>query len=166
MQTATLYTPADADQARRDWLANCGPCAVAALLGRPVMDVRPLFPMFPQRAWVNPTGIKAALCRAGVQFGMTRKRSDGSAEPPRRGLAFVQWDGPWSKPDVPVIVAYRETHWIGIDGGMVYDVNADGWVTQETWRTDVVAMFREHDPRIIGWWLRAGIEVWQKAGAA
>lgn len=36
----TLYTPPDTEAANKEWGANCGPCALAAVLGVPVADVR------------------------------------------------------------------------------------------------------------------------------
>lgn len=40
----TIVHPADIEEAHEQWKANCGPAALAAVLGRSVASVRPVFP--------------------------------------------------------------------------------------------------------------------------
>jgi len=127
----TLYTPPDVEDAVAAYGATCGPAALAAIVERPLMTLRGLFRGFPRKPWVNPTDMMAALDRLGIPIE-NRKRAW-----PTYGLAFVQWDGPWTAPGVPVSVAYKHTHWVATsaEGGprMVYDINADGWLPGPEW---------------------------------
>jgi hypothetical protein len=136
-----FYVPPDLEEAFQSWGANCGPASLAALLGVPCARVRPWLPEFTKRRYVNPTHVGAALVAAGCSYRPSR-------EWPSFGLAFIQWGGPWLKPGVPIGAAYARTHWIGCDGEAVFDVNAGGWVTRETWE----------DPEngVAAWLLREG----------
>lgn len=155
--TRTLYTPPDAEAAFEAWGCNCGPASLAALLGLKCEGVRDAFPDFAKRHYANPTHVLAALEKLGV-----RARSIGPHRPVV-GLAFIQWGGPWLQPGVPVGAAYQRTHWIAVDGEAVYDVNAQGWVSRETWEDPtegVAAYLMEHVKGCDGTWsIRAGIEV-------
>jgi hypothetical protein len=160
------YNPPDVDAAHAAWKANCGPCALAALLGRPVMAVRDLFPAYPRRPWCNPTQMKAALGAAGARWRLTSLKFYW----PVTGLAFVQFDGPWCSPEVPVAVAYRHTHWVAVRSrnapGMgttlppaVYDANAGAWLTRPEWEAEILPLLLAHVEGSTGWWVRTGIEV-------
>lgn len=151
-----LYCPPDADEARAVWRANCGPIALAALLGRPVMGVREFFPRFPKQPWTNPTHMKAALDLAG-----RRHRTTTTKVP--LALWFIQWDGPWLAPGVPVTVAYRHTHWIAAARGLVYDANAGEWITRAEWEAEVVPHLLSYRQQATGWRVRTGIEVLPEA---
>lgn len=155
MTAADLYDPPDINIAHREWKANCGPCALAALLGVPVTAVRPYFPAFPEKPWCNPTGMKSALELAGVQHG----RPEYPEEFPRCGLAFLQLEGPWEAPGVPVTVAYRHTHWVAVRDRWVYDVNAGEWQIDAAWDEDTMSAVVAHTKRATGWRVRTGLEV-------
>ncbi|MDQ3834308.1 MAG: hypothetical protein M3315_11910 [Actinomycetota bacterium] len=130
-----LYEPADTEQAWTEWGCNCGPAALAAVLQKDCNEVRSLFAGFDRRRYVNPTHMRDALAAARVPAW----RSVG--EWPQYGLVFLQIEGPWCNPGVPVGVAYRHTHWIASTvasyGGevqqFVYDVNADQWAPFRWW---------------------------------
>lgn len=149
---ADLYCPTDADEAHATWKANCGPAALAALLGWPVMATRRLFPRYPAQPWTNPTHMKAALDAAGV-----RHRNTATRVP--HALWFIQWNGPWDAPGVPVTVAYRHTHWIAAARGLVYDVNAGEWISRAEWEAELVPHLLAATPKATGWRVRTGIEV-------
>lgn len=157
----TLFEPPDVDAASRAWNANCGPCALAAVLRQPVTAVRHLFPTYPKRAWCNPTGMLTAL----DQRRTPRRKVYGQL--PQYGLAFLQIEGPWEAPGVPITVAYRHTHWIGhaiIQSGpdagtWVYDVNGAQWTPLQWWRENVMSAILAHVPKSTGWRMRMGIEV-------
>lgn len=163
MSDAILFNPSDVDEAHAEWGANCGPCSLAALLGCPVADVRGWFPAFPARPWVNPTTMKGALDAAGARWSLTRRAMQPASgqvvEFPVRGLAFVQFDGPWCAPGAPVTAAYRHTHWVAVSGSAVYDANARCWLTREDWVTDILPAILAATKRATGWWCRTGIEV-------
>lgn len=152
----TLFAPPDVDEMYARFKLNCGPCALAALLGRPVVSVRDWFPAYPLKPWCNLLGMCAALDAAGVPY---QRCSPGGKNLPAKGLAFLQWEGPWLAPGVPIGAAYQRCHWIGVVGEMVYDVNAREWVPRTEWEADVIPHLIAHTPRATGWHTRAGIEV-------
>jgi hypothetical protein len=158
-----LYTPPDVAEAYDAYRANCGPAALAAVLRRPVMSVREFFPQFPARAWTNPTQMRAAADAAGVMWKahvLPLRRL-----PSYRGLVLLQIDGPWCDPGVPVGAAYRHTHWVGLDGGMVYDANAGEWLPPRRWADEIMSDIVSRTPRATGWWVRSGIEIFTEAPA-
>lgn len=116
--------PIDIDAAYEAWGANCGPCALAALLGQSVHAVRPFFPGFDRRPYVNVSHMKAALTAAQRPF-----RSIGPARP-QFGLVFIQQGGYAHQ---SVAMQYRHTHWIAVDGPLVFDVNAPALVSWPEW---------------------------------
>src|SRR4029077_3207218 len=122
MIATALYAPPDVDQAHAEWGANCGPCAIAAILERPLADVRPLLGSFETCWHMNGGAISAALQRAGVRVGHWIKGD----WPKRRGIAYIQICGPWDAPGVPVVAAYKHTHAVAMEvvegERMVYDV--------------------------------------------
>ena len=69
------------------WGANCGPVAIAAILGKPIDDIRRLIPDFGGRNGMTTAQIMDALRRAGVNC-----REIG-AQYPSYGIAFVKADG-------------------------------------------------------------------------
>jgi len=148
----TLYAPSDVDAAYESWGANCGPCSLAAILGVPVADVRQYVNGFDKKRYMNLTDMMAALTAAGRQFDLVPRRF------PVHGLAFIQWKGPW---DSHVLRAYQHTHWLGIDGEMVYDLNADAsWVKRDLWKKAMPVLIRDEMKGATGdWYVRKGIEV-------
>lgn len=153
-----LYEPNDVDEAHAEWKCNCGPAALAAVLRVPCQSVRPLFPLFPGRAWCNPTDMQIAL---GLTRAVWKKCRPPAA--PTYGLCFLQITGPWTQPGVPVAAAYRHTHWVGVAQQpacrMVYDVNGGQWTPRPWWETNILAEIIKATPRATGWRLRAAIEV-------
>lgn len=153
-----LYEPADVIEAHDEWKCNCGPAALAAVLRIPCKAVRPLFPLFPARPWCNPTHMQTAL---GLTRAKWRKSPGGTW--PAYGLCFLQIEGPWENPGVPIWVAYGHTHWIGAAEWagyrMVYDVNGGQWTPVAWWEENVMALILRSNKRATGWRLRAAIEV-------
>ena len=145
MTFADLYHPPDVTAAYETWQASCGPAALAAVLHRPLAQVRHLLAGYDQRGYMNPTHMQLALGGARCWWQKLRPGEDG----PSYGLAFVQWLGPWCDKGVPVAAAYRKTHWVGMalcedTGLMLYDINAcsemshDGaWVPWRWWHEEV-----------------------------
>lgn len=146
------WAPPDADQAFTEWRANCGPAALAAITGRTVGSLRRAFPEYPAKPWCNPTHMKAALDFIGMRHTTQKLDPLAFAAP---GLCFIQWEGPWLAPGVPVGAAYRNTHWIataGPGGAMVFDVNAGEWTTRGEWEADIVPLLVAHTKRATGGW--------------
>lgn len=156
-----LFSPPDLDDPANDW-ANCGPCALAAVLRRSIADVRPLFAGAP--SWTTATTMRTALDRARAPHTVL-----GEEKPlPFYGLALVQISGPWDEPGASAKWAYRFTHWIGIVGHPgargVYDANVGHWTPEADWADklmpEVVAHVRESDGRARdAWWVRLAIEI-------
>lgn len=157
------FTYEDAERAYDEWNCNCGPAALAAVLGMTLDAVRPLIPGFEQKGYTNPTMMFEALKQAPCLFHCIY-RGD---EPHEvfwcdRGLMRVQWSGPWTKPGVPMAARYRATHWVGLRssedlGHEVFDVNAmcvGGWLPFKEWSEQLVPwLLREVHPKADGrWW--------------
>lgn len=158
------FSLADADRAYDEWGANCGPAALAAITGKTLDEVRPHLEGFDAKRYTNPTMMFAALRSLGVPH---RSRPHYAPMPwPAFGLARIQWEGPWTRPGVPMRARYGCTHWVGSarNGAGVFDVNClnngSGWVARGDWEQLVVPAIVETYPRADGkWHLTHAIEV-------
>lgn len=158
----SLYTPPDLLAANAAWKANCGPGALAAVLGMPVMKLYPLFRgRFPSKPWTTPTMMQAALSILGERVHVSSAMPAGDGP----GLLFLQLRGAWdNKPDV---AQYRHTHWVGFVRRArllwVYDVNAAGagaWLPSELWKSQVLAEIVARHPGASGLWrVRTALEL-------
>lgn len=177
--TAVRFTAADVLRANADWLASCGPVALAAILGLTLDEVKPYFmPAFP--GYCTPTKMFEALRRSGRQWTALQRGFSGADLPwPRWGLARIQWEGPWTAPGASKRWAYTHTHWVGVSQGTgsrgqylidIFDVNAvgnggpleDGWGPLEWWSRDLVPLLTVDIPRASGGWhVTHSIEVQQ-----
>lgn len=157
-----LYVPTDVDEQHDSWGANCGPAAVAALLGREVAGVRELFEPWP--GYTNPTLVKRALERAG------RRVTKSTEQEVQQGLGFVQFEGPWERGGARA--AYRHTHWVALarrqwlNTGrsvlMVYDAAVGengGWVQIEVYSAQIAPLYIANDKGATGWRFRQVLEV-------
>jgi len=143
---AVLPDTIEADLA---WGANCGPMALAAVLGLPTVEAaRELVQPF--RGFMSPTDMRTAV-RAARDRGMCEMIGQGTiglGDPdpwPQLGLVRIQWLGPWCDPGVNPRAAYRCTHWIGVrtvveppalPGApvvMVYDATPNRWIPLWAW---------------------------------
>jgi hypothetical protein len=120
---ADLYVPPDSDEAIAAWGANCGPHAIAAVLGVPLATVHPAVskppkgapslpglepdPAFPRYMGIGD--LRAATEKLGARIGAVRRpfsfepSNDTSAasrrDPdwqPSPWLVMVNWLGPWT----------------------------------------------------------------------
>lgn len=163
-----LYTPPDLLAAYDAWGANCGPGALAAALGVPVMALRDVFPWFPRTSHTTPTKLEEVLRALALQdrTGGWSRVSDGST--PDNGVSMVQFTGPWTDParaSEPWVrrVAPKFTHFVAVATAEgvphVYDVNhgeAGGWLPALDWEVhtvpDLLDFYRtERDKRVTGW---------------
>ncbi len=148
------FTLADADAAADAWGANCGPGALAAVLGLSLEEIRPHLGDFERKRYTNPLLMFAALRSLGVSW------CDNAEDWPDGGLIRVQWEGPWTAPGVPMRARYRCTHWVGSrvgeTGVEVFDINCmcvGGWVSLAEWRDYVVPwLLQECHPKANGRW--------------
>lgn len=182
--TRAVLTPAELEA--NAW-ASCGPAAVAALLGRPLAEVRPAFPDQREgKTWTNLSMMFAALARLMLRVKATSV--DVAAHEglpaktwPLRGLVLVQLRGRWDAMPVNHPAQLSHTHWIAVapaghpigDGWTTapaaFDVNLvgapklekqHGWTALEAWKGALPEMLaRQIRGASGGWWVRAGIEV-------
>ena len=159
------FSEADANRANDAWGANCGPGAIAAVMGMTLDGIRPHLGDFESKGYTNPLLMGHALRSIGRPW---RRISQKPLSWPEYGLARVQWEGPWTAPGVPERVRYRHTHWIAAcadytHGTAIFDINCIrvGWVSLEVWREKVVPwLLSECEPKADGnWHLTHAIEV-------
>jgi len=143
----------DADKAAREWGANCGPGAIAAVLDKKIDEIRPFMGDFEKKHYTNPKLMLEILNKMGVKFWKPRAQTW-----PRNGLIRIQWEGPWTDLGVPLRKRYRHTHWvasrwIGIDI-FIFDINCicvGGWVHVGEWEKKVVPwLLKEVEPKAYG----------------
>lgn len=152
------FTLEDAERAYDTWGANCGPGAIAAVMGLSLDELRPHLGDFEHKRYTNPTLMWEVLNRIGATWR--------TVKPPRSwpvyGLARVQWEGPWTAPGVPARVAYRHTHWVGAQWSErrhehgIFDINcmaSGGWVSVGDWAGTIVPWLLEQvAPKANGRW--------------
>jgi len=168
------FTAADLDAAHQAWGCNCGPGAIAAMLGLTLDEVRPFLGDFESKRYTNPTLMWSILAALRVPHTRTvAADNDAAVRPveaqpwPGYGLCRIQWHGPWTRPGVPLQARYRHTHWIGVQRGRtnprhvgIFDINARcepdgelGWTPASAWAESVVPWLLERCvPRASGGW--------------
>jgi hypothetical protein len=150
------FTLEDADRANDKWGANCGPGAIAAIMGMTLDELRPHMGDFEQKHYTNPTLMWQILDRIGAVWKLAKPVKNF----PSYGLARVQWHGPWTAPGVPPRVAYRHTHWIAAQWSEskqefgIFDINcmrSGGWVALSDWQDIIVPwLLKECVPKASG----------------
>lgn len=154
-----MIYPTDIETAASEWGANCGPCSLAALLDVPVAKVKAVLNGFDKRKYMNPTHMKEALTRAGIEH-----RSLGR-QMPTHGLAFIQWGGHEKKPH---FVQYQFTHWIAVEPPpsnvidvwpTVFEVNAPYLVEFREWERQMPDIAQRGGIGDGTYFVRTGIEV-------
>lgn len=158
----------DAQRAADEWGANCGPGAVAAICKLTLEELRPHLGDFDRKRYTNPTLMWDILKRLGVRYRCTLNQQSsehqGMLAFPFFGLARVQWEGPWTEPGVPIRVRYRHTHWVGVCGREIFDINAmviGGWLPLPEWSLQLVPWLLEQcEPKANRrWHLTHAVEV-------
>ena len=167
------FTLDDAQRAGDDWGFNCGPAAIAMVAGMTLDELRLHLMDFEAKGYTNPTLMWQILRGLGIRFhcGVAQRSSEnqGMLAWPSFGLARVQWEGPWTKPGVPMRVRYRHTHWVGsmaIEGEEqnIFDVNCmcvGGWVPLSEWAESAVPwILKQCEPKADGkWHLTHSVEI-------
>lgn len=166
--------PTDVNEAYDAWGCNCGPTAIAAILGKSMAAVRHAFPWFPDRPRCSPTQLGEALATlqqpvCWTTLGMNRGPIEEQKERfPGQGLVVVQIDGPWC--DLAnKLAAYRYLHTVACQrvAGLlfVYDINAGpdespgGWLPFPMWNHYVMAELVKDKKRATGWFVRSVFEL-------
>jgi hypothetical protein len=157
------FTVDEANAAATSWGFNCGPGAIAGVLGYTPAELRPRLGDFERKGYTNPSLMWEVLDGLGV----TWRRRTLSVDPrlkkpfwPLFGFARIQWEGPWTAPGVPIAARYRRTHWVGgirlSDEVFVFDINClcvGGWVPLGEWSSHVVPwILEECQPKADGRW--------------
>jgi hypothetical protein len=170
------FTAEESNDAHDRWGCNCGPTALAGMLGLKPDDVLPHIPKFAERRYTNPSMMQAALRSLGVRYHDVDDAEDraaaatdhGNGKPelrwPKYGLMRIQWEGPWLNPGVPVAASYWHTHWVGVicvergnplfvrvPGRWLFDCNC-GWASPEQWLDAVVKPVTKEIKRATGGW--------------
>jgi hypothetical protein len=151
------FTNEEMERANEAWGANCGPGAVAAILGLTMDEVKTYFISegFIDKHYTNPTMMYGVLNSIG------RPWRKGALDWPRWGLVRIQWEGPWTQPGVPMHARHRHTHWVGAttspEGVGIFDINAmangTGWAALSDWERVIVPWILEACvPRANGRW--------------
>ena len=161
VRPSRLLTVADLDA--NEWAA-CGQAAVAALLRRDLASVRHAFPA---HRWCNLSQMREALDALNTVW----RNGPIGAWPPPRGLALIEFLGPWSEPWIHVAAKLKRTHWIAVDQrqgdhAVIFDVNVvgananGGWIAESDWRAEVVPYLLKSYPKASGAWrIRNVLEV-------
>lgn len=163
-----LYCPTDVTAANERFGASCGHAAIAAILGIEVTEAwQRARHAFEGRAWVSAPAMEEAL--SILRPGNWRPAAVREREQPVRGLALIQFMGPWMEPGLPLGAQLSRTHWIAADvwqdapgsarWPMVYDINAAGWSTRAYWEANTLPRLLGQHKRTTGWYVRRAYEV-------
>ena len=165
------FTQDDANRAHDEWGANCGPGALAAIMGMTLDEARPRLIGFDAKGYTNPTMMFDALKSVSADFAV-RRFPDGrycDLDWPLFGLARIQWEGPWTNPGVPMRARYRYTHWVGANRADlrnigIFDINCmnngTGWCALKDWAEVIAPHLIAQYPRASGkWHITHAIEV-------
>lgn len=138
--------------------ANCGPGALAALLGTTPHEIVPLLgPRFHHLGGTTEMMIEDILTRSGLDW-------ERPVTPcwPDLGLVRIQWDGPWIDDRDP-FEKLRHSHWVlastrGLPHVMIFDINAistGGWLSLHEWSDELVPwLLNLAEPDAYGgWWI-------------
>lgn len=168
------------EEMEREMWAACGQAALAALLSRPLAEIRHAVPNRP-RPWMNLQDMQRALDVLGFRWQASSGPAYDATQDapgtvgalpnlcakawPRCGLVLVQFRGPWEAPHRELRESLRRTHWIAVapPGHPVGRANqtADLWLTRPA-VFDVNLLAMEGLEEQHGWTSR---EQWENAGA-
>ena len=151
--TPPVFIPWDIEVARINFGANCGPASFAATTHREVCRVMRYFRHFEHRRWTNLTQMLGAFTEAGYMTDVQR------CGLPSRGVALIQWLGPWTERSFFSRWSLIHTHWVGVEGNWIFDHNACCWRTLDEWAAGTAAELISEIPRAKGWRIKYGVGV-------
>jgi hypothetical protein len=164
------FTEQECTDAFSEWGCNCGPLALAAVLGKKPVEIRPAFDAigFSAKRYTSPAMMQAALRFLRVPWHP--KKIEGTIleamKFPDGGLVRIQWEGPWTAPGANPKWAYRQTHWVAswrfygataadavcaLLDPVLFDVNG-GLMTLEEWEKNIVPWITGNIPGADGDW--------------
>ena len=159
---ALEFAQTDALLAWESWKCNCGPSALAAVIGLSLDQVRPFVEKsgFAEKGYMAPTMMKTALAAAGWHIAIANRcGKDLGTRFPNLGLARIQWTGPWTAEGANPKWAYRQTHWVASwvlpqkdsKEPVIFDING-GLLRQSEWEKTIVPLITASVPRADGGW--------------
>jgi hypothetical protein len=155
---AYSFTADEARLAYDSWGCNCGPAALATILGITLDRVHTAVDRvgFAEKRYMSPSMMEQAIGIAGGKIdhrpflGPIRDQNF-----PHHGLARIQWTGPWTDDDVNPKWRYRQTHWVASwrhDHAIsIFDVNG-GILSVADWKKQIVPLIVAEIPRADGGW--------------
>jgi hypothetical protein len=143
---------------------NCGPAALCAISGRPLIESLRAIPKFKDRQYTSPTMMKGALESMGITITSDARNikygpDDDKHQLTEYGLVRIQFCGPWYGR-----FAYHHTHWVAaarfpISHGAartctwVFDVNNQyGWTHRDIWESSTMPFLLREVKRGDGCW--------------
>jgi hypothetical protein len=154
-----VFVPWDIDVARINFGANCGPSSFAAITGREVCRIMRYFLHFERCQWTNLTQMRHAFSEAGYVTNVRK------CELPVRGVALMQWLGPWTKKKFFSHWSLIHTHWIAVHNGWVFDHTAGQWQSFREWQRQTATKYISEIPQATGWAVKYGVDVSQSSSA-
>lgn len=155
---AYSFTAEEARQAHDSWGCNCGPSALATILGITLDQVRTAVELvgFAEKRYTSPSMMEAAIGNAGGSLWqrnyLTAVRDQNF---PNCGLARIQWTGPWEADGANPKWRYRQTHWVASWRHdhliSIFDVNG-GIRSIADWKKEIVPLIVASVPRADGGW--------------
>jgi hypothetical protein len=124
------------------WGADCGPVALAAILGLRLGDVRRLIPEGKPQHALDTALLPEIIRCAGRSYRLVGQRL------PEHGIALIKFGG-WRK---------QPAHWVAVSGSHALDSTSCRWVPALAWLRflAVLSILLGGNGR---WWVYVGIEV-------
>ncbi len=169
MMPILKFNEAECQAASDSWNLNCGPSALAAILGKTLEEIKwaCMSVDFAERGYMNSTMMANALTCLGVTAKPNRLRLDRRTECdvdslPKHGLARIQFGGPWIINGKPARWAAQHTHWVAswkIAPGvirfdpvcLVFDING-GIMEYARWESEILPAITASIKRCDGEW--------------
>ena len=148
-----LWAPPDRFDVCEQFGNSCGAMAFAAVTGTSISKALEVFQLSACKQWVN----KREMCSALEQMGFTyTKASEG--EWPQIGLSLIHFTGPWTNAGYPARIL-QNSHWIGVIGEYIFDINWRGWLPRQNWSDIVVEQLLRSKPKAEGWLLLSSYDI-------
>ncbi len=152
-KTPPDFVPWDIEVAEVNFGANCGPSAFAVITRTEVCRVMRYFLHFEHSQWTNLTQMRYAFEQTGYETTILRKAL------PTRGVALIQWLGPWTRKHFFSRWSLIHTHWIAKERDWVFDYTVKKWQSLTEWQQDTACIYLADIPRAYGWAVKYGVEV-------
>jgi len=115
------------------------------------------FHHFEHSRWTNLTQMLRAF--AATDYGTKVHK----CVLPARGVALVQWLGPWTESDFFSRWSLAHTHWVAVEGKWIFDHTVGSWQALAEWQNRIVPEFLSQTPRSTGWGVKYGVQISKEA---